>query len=1017
MGITFESIERMDRLGLFGKGRTSILDIGSSNLYSANPEQIKRFLKKYAPADVQDAIPFAETLARGSGYDPVRGGLNESFAGQLFEKAGMEYLAFDIADGYRTQILDLNHATLPKNLQGHFDLVLNFGTTEHILNQYNCFKVIHDATKLGGYIHHSLPGTGYGDHGYITYTCRCFFDIAGYNEYEIVDFWFEGPGGRNDLLQGLRSYSGYFPVLKQSLNLIEKSPQGAAIQDAAPCDLGINIVCRKVKNKPFWGALESSTSVGVIPGTVTATYAGGTRAVEQVSAAESASDSGTKSQSAAHSLSQALRAYPLIHAVSKRVYTSFFGKPASTVSTVPAASTTSTPSPEQPAALNLTEDETSQLNRLLNGNMTFEESLQFYSAIVEGHGSFPYPWEERILRLGIAKHPDRRDMVERLEVVLGLQGQPTAKTSTVKLDAAESAATPSPESFDPGSAESLQLRIADFGSRTLSGLADPSELDCKYQEVAGEAIGILSSPAFSKLPVPRQIEAIIAVHNTTMSALLREAVALADLISGHFVRLLKEGELKLPDAMHLYDCLYGLYFAGARSITEMGRFDLACVLPFEAYLKTGYSPLLASGRTKRIEKIGENICYFCHCAHFEKGNAVSPIMASLARSHAKREDRKIYLYCVQWVSQAFVDSFAGSGVIVRQFQQDWRYDKLDVISDQLKADDIDVVITDLNSSIASVLFARRVAPLQMWIVMAYPYWSLKSMDWALLPVLDYQPGYGIDAERVSALKIKQETATLIQVCDDAALNKARSSLPEGKFIFAVFSRLIKVSREFLELMVRILREEPRAHILLVGTGDPRTLHEIAADALSAGRITFIHGNVDLNVYGRVVDVMLDTFPFHGGNACREVAIHGKPVLSLREAEWGQFLDEERDAAVLAKDVDEYVAIALRLAREADFYAARSAEARQVAIRVTHTGDMIAEVEQAIAKARTKQIRSETKTQLQENAGKPLSQLEQLIVRNVAGKNGGVPFYPGQPDPMAQQFRQFANELFLSLIHI
>ena len=29
MGITFESIERMDRLGLFGKGRTSILDIGS----------------------------------------------------------------------------------------------------------------------------------------------------------------------------------------------------------------------------------------------------------------------------------------------------------------------------------------------------------------------------------------------------------------------------------------------------------------------------------------------------------------------------------------------------------------------------------------------------------------------------------------------------------------------------------------------------------------------------------------------------------------------------------------------------------------------------------------------------------------------------------------------------------------------------------------------------------------------------------------------------------------------------
>ena len=33
------------------------------------------------------------------------------------------------------------------------------------------------------------------------------------------------------------------------------------------------------------------------------------------------------------------------------------------------------------------------------------------------------------------------------------------------------------------------------------------------------------------------------------------------------------------------------------------------------------------------------------------------------------------------------------------------------------------------------------------------------------------------------------------------------------------------------------------------------------------------------------------------------------------------------------------------------------------------------------------------------------------MRNVAGKNGETPFYPGQPDPMAQQFLQFANEMF------
>src|SRR3990172_13378955 len=121
----------------------------------------------------------------------------------------MEYLAFDIAYGYRTTILDLNCAVLPASLQKRFDLVLNFGTTEHILNQLNCFKVIHDATKVGGYIYHSLPAVGYVNHGYITYTGRCFFDVAGFNEYELVACWFDGPSGGDRKSTRLNSSHGY----------------------------------------------------------------------------------------------------------------------------------------------------------------------------------------------------------------------------------------------------------------------------------------------------------------------------------------------------------------------------------------------------------------------------------------------------------------------------------------------------------------------------------------------------------------------------------------------------------------------------------------------------------------------------------------------------------------------------------------------------------------------------------------------------------------------------------------
>ena len=318
MGIAFSYVQKMDELGLFRHGGVNILDIGSSNLYSATPEDIKGFLRKYAPLAVEGIDEFAARLAQGSGYDPVHGGRNEAFAGELFEKAGMQYSAFDIADGYRTTIVDLNRAALPAALRRKFDLVLNFGTTEHILNQLNCFKVIHDATKVGGYIYHSLPAVGYVDHGYVTYTGRCFFDVAGYNEYELVACWFDGPSGGSCVLDSLQSYSGHFPVLKTALERLADTEQGRALRALRIPDIGINVVYRKVKDKPFWGALESSTSVGAIPQGVTAAYHGDMGA--------SAYDEAPAVTPYSHRVAAALRGHPLLYGIAKRAYRAFIKK-------------------------------------------------------------------------------------------------------------------------------------------------------------------------------------------------------------------------------------------------------------------------------------------------------------------------------------------------------------------------------------------------------------------------------------------------------------------------------------------------------------------------------------------------------------------------------------------------------------------------------------------------------------------------------------------------------------------
>ena len=327
MGIAFSYVRKMEELGLLGRG-IRILDIGSSNLYSASSADIGDFVQRNQPSAVTGLDEFSARLSHGSGYDPVSGGRNEAFIGELFETAGMQYESFDIAAGYKTRIVDLNRAALPAKLRNRFDLVLNFGTTEHILNQLNCFKVIHDATAVGGFIFHSLPAVGYVDHGYITYTGRCFFDVAGYNEYEVLACWFDGPSGGNSLLQSFESYSSHFPALRKALDDLSQTDHGRSLKALKVPDIAINVVYRKVKDKPFWGALESSTSVGAIPDGVVSSYHGpgeGSDVAEQTGVRQVAQEQNLQGGSAA-ALARMLMPYPALYRAARRIYRAFSPK-------------------------------------------------------------------------------------------------------------------------------------------------------------------------------------------------------------------------------------------------------------------------------------------------------------------------------------------------------------------------------------------------------------------------------------------------------------------------------------------------------------------------------------------------------------------------------------------------------------------------------------------------------------------------------------------------------------------
>ena len=98
----------------------------------------------------------------------------------------VKYSAIDLHGTEQSIKFNLNEEF---KTEEHYDVVTNIGTTEHIFNQYNVFKTIHNLTKPDGLIFHQIPGQGYYDHGFYNYQPTFFFDLALANDYSIIGFW------------------------------------------------------------------------------------------------------------------------------------------------------------------------------------------------------------------------------------------------------------------------------------------------------------------------------------------------------------------------------------------------------------------------------------------------------------------------------------------------------------------------------------------------------------------------------------------------------------------------------------------------------------------------------------------------------------------------------------------------------------------------------------------------------------------------------------------------------------
>jgi hypothetical protein len=142
--------------------------------------------------------------------EDLKGYVNTTPVKNFCEKNGFFHVSIDITGFDNSLPYDLNSPTIP--IDSKFDIVTNFGTTEHIEpNQYEPFLHIHNLCNMGGLMIHEVPVVGHWNgHCKFYYDENFFQYLSKINNYEIIEMDrinYPGPG---DLL---------FVVMRKNSNI------------------------------------------------------------------------------------------------------------------------------------------------------------------------------------------------------------------------------------------------------------------------------------------------------------------------------------------------------------------------------------------------------------------------------------------------------------------------------------------------------------------------------------------------------------------------------------------------------------------------------------------------------------------------------------------------------------------------------------------------------------------------------------------------------------------------------
>jgi hypothetical protein len=175
------------------------------------------------------------------------------YAKNFFEKLGYKYECIDIDGSLGAYPLDLNFDKVPMHFYNEFHLVTNAGTTEHIANQDNSFKMIHDLTKVGGYMYHNLPFQGNENHCLLNYNPKFFWMLARSNDYKWIYFNLFPSKEKHKIIKDILNN------IKNDLGVEVEDNNKARLENLELIDVQVIVIFQKITDQKYVSPVDVLT--------------------------------------------------------------------------------------------------------------------------------------------------------------------------------------------------------------------------------------------------------------------------------------------------------------------------------------------------------------------------------------------------------------------------------------------------------------------------------------------------------------------------------------------------------------------------------------------------------------------------------------------------------------------------------------------------------------------------------------------------------------------------------------